>query len=456
MGVLPYKYRKIMEMFLKLMKLCEIMGSRHTVTKAYLDANASHPSWKCTMIRHTCKVATPQPHFLDTFQHGWGKTKPNERLGTARAKESVSGLCVDTPRNRGAEFVGSNPRNRGGDFMPFEEARAYMRPLNLSGHKEWVAWCRTGARPPGIPSAPYRTYASQGWRGLVHFLGNAGQASSDEAEDGGDGDDDVVGGVDGDDDESDLLEYQAARQDVAMRDRGSESDIYNESDGGVYNDSGSDGDGSEVDTSTALATEARAGEHSTQFWPIAKAQAYVRGLNMATAKEWEAWSKSGARPAGVPSNPQRTYQHTGWSTWRHWLGTDTATDTARDTTASKQSGPQSTQDYINHGPRHTHDGPGSQPLHIESDHAGAGDEYFGDGAYFGDANEEHVGLADGDGDGDRGDGDLYSDVYYSDNDAHSSSEVNIYIYIVIKINYSLTFSLHGSILMNLFDACASR
>ena len=30
------------------------------------------------------------------------------------------------------------------------------------------------------------------------------------------------------------------------------------------------------------------------------------------------------------------------------------------------------------------------------------------------------------------------------------------IYIVIKINYSLTFSLHGSILMNLFDACASR
>ena len=66
-----------------------------------------------------------------------------------------------------------------------------------------------------------------------------------------------------------------------------------------------------------------------QFLPFKKALLYARSLKLKGVKEWEAWRKSGARPANVPSNPDSTYKHDGWQGYGHWLGT--ATVAAKDT-----------------------------------------------------------------------------------------------------------------------------
>ena len=57
------------------------------------------------------------------------------------------------------------------------------------------------------------------------------------------------------------------------------------------------------------------------FLPFLRALEHARSLKLKNVKEWEAWSKSGNRPAYVPSNPRVTYKHEGWQGWGHWLGT---------------------------------------------------------------------------------------------------------------------------------------
>ena len=83
-----------------------------------------------------------------------------------------------------------------------------------------------------------------------------------------------------------------------------------------------------------------------QFLPFEEALAVARSLGLANTKAWYAWSKSGARPANVPSNPERTYRHTGWLGWEHWLwhaNPDTASAAASRPSAKRaaDSGTQS-------------------------------------------------------------------------------------------------------------------
>ena len=56
------------------------------------------------------------------------------------------------------------------------------------------------------------------------------------------------------------------------------------------------------------------------FLPFDQAHAYALSLTLKTQYEWNLWSKSGARPANIPSGPDRVYKHDGWQGWGHWLG----------------------------------------------------------------------------------------------------------------------------------------
>ena len=58
-----------------------------------------------------------------------------------------------------------------------------------------------------------------------------------------------------------------------------------------------------------------------QFLPFKKALLHARSLNLKTVQEWQAWCKSGTRPANMPSHPNATCKHEGWQGCGHWLGT---------------------------------------------------------------------------------------------------------------------------------------
>ena len=70
-------------------------------------------------------------------------------------------------------FLGKGKSDQRGlkkEFLPFDEARKYVRKLNIEGSKEWRKYCTSGKKPENIPSLPDITYRAT-WEGLSDWLG---------------------------------------------------------------------------------------------------------------------------------------------------------------------------------------------------------------------------------------------------------------------------------------------
>jgi hypothetical protein len=65
----------------------------------------------------------------------------------------------------------------GFSFLPFPEARTYMRRLGLKNRDAYWAWLKSGKRPKTIPYSPEKVYKHTGWKDLGDWLGtgNTGQ-----------------------------------------------------------------------------------------------------------------------------------------------------------------------------------------------------------------------------------------------------------------------------------------
>ena len=62
------------------------------------------------------------------------------------------------------------------------------------------------------------------------------------------------------------------------------------------------------------------GTSHNNMLPFDVARVIARKLKLRTVKEWHEWSKSGLRPPGMPSNPDRAYRGNGWVSYPDWLG----------------------------------------------------------------------------------------------------------------------------------------
>ena len=56
-------------------------------------------------------------------------------------------------------------------FRDFEEAKAYVRTLGLSGTTAWNEWAKSDKKPADIPYKPERTYKVSGWINYYDWLG---------------------------------------------------------------------------------------------------------------------------------------------------------------------------------------------------------------------------------------------------------------------------------------------
>ena len=63
------------------------------------------------------------------------------------------------------------------EFLPFAEALAAARSLNLANQFEWQQWRKEGMCPPNVPSNPDLTYKGGGWQGWGHWLGTGTKSS---------------------------------------------------------------------------------------------------------------------------------------------------------------------------------------------------------------------------------------------------------------------------------------
>ncbi len=192
----------------------------------------------------------------------------------------------------------------GTSFMPFEQAREYVRSLNLNGQDTWRRWCASGVRPPNIPAAPDRIYKNHGWAGFGDWLGTGNLRNT----------------------KGSYLPFEQAREYVrSLKLEGYESWCMwrKSSDRPVnipaspnttYENQGWAGYGDWLGTGT-LAPKDR------EYMPFAQARDYVHGLKLSSRAAWKQWSASGERPTEIPANPWHVYRNQGWAGSGDWLGT---------------------------------------------------------------------------------------------------------------------------------------
>ena len=194
-------------------------------------------------------------------------------------------------------------------FLPFEKALEYARSLKFKTTNEWAPWSKSGARPGNIPSNPHTTYKLAGWQGYGHWLGTGN----------------LVGVKQGFLPFKEALLYARSLKLKGNKEwrewHKSSARPANIPTGPetVYKHDGWQG------YSHWLGTAVLAGNQK-KFLPFMKALEYARSLKFSTVKEWHVWSKSGARPGNIPSNPHTNYKIDGWQGYGHWLGTGTKAD----------------------------------------------------------------------------------------------------------------------------------
>ena len=85
------------------------------------------------------------------------------------------------PAGAGADPAGST------EFLPFGEARAFVRALGLEGRAEWLAWCRCRTRPSNVPVRPQDVYKHGGWQDMAHWLSAGSRETAPTEASGGAG-----------------------------------------------------------------------------------------------------------------------------------------------------------------------------------------------------------------------------------------------------------------------------
>ncbi|XRB10847.1 hypothetical protein RI054_01g06610 [Pseudoscourfieldia marina] len=195
------------------------------------------------------------------------------------------------------------------ESLTFEDARVYVHTLGLKSWEEWEAWSKSGKRPHDIPSAPNRTYASSGWTSLSDFLGYAeGQCARGSFRTFADARTYAR-----------TLGLKSWEEWKAWSSSGKRPHDIPGAPDQTYKSSGWTSFGDFL--GYAVGKAARNTKES-EFRSFEEARTYARTLGLKSQGQWKAWSKSGKRPDGIPSNPDKTYSSSGWTSWGDFLGYD--------------------------------------------------------------------------------------------------------------------------------------
>jgi superfamily II DNA or RNA helicase len=189
------------------------------------------------------------------------------------------------------------------EYWPFKKARAFVHRLGLKSQGEWFRYSKSGKKLDNIPRGPQRTYRNAGWTTWGDWIGSGNVATR-------------------------LRKYRSFKKARAFaRSLG----LKSQSEWRDYCKSGKKPDDIPIkpyktyaDTGWAslgdwLGTGGVA-THLRKYRSFKQARAFVRGLGLKSQSQWRDYSKSGKKPADIPSNSSRTYAKTGWAGYADWLG----------------------------------------------------------------------------------------------------------------------------------------
>lgn len=72
-----------------------------------------------------------------------------------------------------SKFLGTENKSTWGyEYLPYADAREYVRKLKLKNQDDWRKWVKSDSRPKNIPTEPHRAYKDKGWVNLSDWIGS--------------------------------------------------------------------------------------------------------------------------------------------------------------------------------------------------------------------------------------------------------------------------------------------
>ena len=196
-------------------------------------------------------------------------------------------------------------------WMPFEEAREYIRKLNLKSRADWANFCEKD-KPQDIPYHPERTYKLDGWISMGDWLGTFTIAPN-------------------------LIEYrnfEDARKFSHSLNLKSSREWQQYCDDNILPvDVPKTPDQVYKDEWTSMGDFLGTGfvqTQSRQYLNYTDAKDVIHKYNFQNTKEWFSFCKSGKKPDNIPAKPSETYKNKGWLGYGDFLGNGRQSDWNRE------------------------------------------------------------------------------------------------------------------------------
>lgn len=186
-----------------------------------------------------------------------------------------------------------------GSYLNFEDARNFVRRLNLNSQNDWKEYIKSENKPNNIPSYPNSVYFDKGWKGFGDWLGtgkrtnfNREYKSFEEARK-------FVHSLN----LKTFEEWSLFRKSISLpRDIPTNPNI-------VYYNSGWKGIKDWLGTEILF-----------DFLDFENARTFIHSLGFKYIEEWKIYSKSGNKPSNIPVNPNIIYKNCGWINFYDWIG----------------------------------------------------------------------------------------------------------------------------------------
>ena len=197
-------------------------------------------------------------------------------------------------------FVVANQNKR---YLPFEQAKSFVRNLNLNGQKDWFIYSKSAKKPKNIPGAPHKTYKNQGWISYGDWLGSGNVSPHNRT----------------------YISFIEARKFVHTLKLNSQrewiefikssnfpKDIPKKPER-VYKHNGWASMGDWLGSGNIS-------PRLTQYLNFEDARQFVRNLNFEKRSEWIKYCTSSLKPDNIPSSPEKVYKKKGWLSMSDWIG----------------------------------------------------------------------------------------------------------------------------------------
>jgi hypothetical protein len=196
------------------------------------------------------------------------------------------------------DFLGVKTRFQ--DWMPFNDARQYVRRLGIKSTREYKDLWRKGLLPENLPGEPRLVYNNKGWISAGDWLGTGRVADH-------------------------LREYRGFKQarrfvrKLKLKSYNDWKDYYRSgklpkdiptNPGNIYKNKGWNGIGDWLGNSS---------NRYVNYVNFSIARKHARSLKLSSNKQWREYSKSNKKPKNIPASPAKVYKNTGWNGWADFL-----------------------------------------------------------------------------------------------------------------------------------------